>query len=168
MNCCSVATIEEKEHYFLEVLRLNVVVKHIFKYRKGQKLRCDCLKDNSFLFLCLQSGREDTEGAMAFFLKPRPCTWHLALDYHSAKQFEGNQRWLERTKVPVPCVFWAEMFSGVGDSPAPPSVSVGPPSPTSICLLFHLQPQLDIYPPSPTSTSSHISFPLPFSLKSHQ
>ncbi|XP_056369910.1 butyrophilin subfamily 1 member A1-like isoform X1 [Oenanthe melanoleuca] len=28
------------------------------------------------------------ESAMAFFLKPRPCTWHLALDYHTAKQFE--------------------------------------------------------------------------------
>ncbi|XP_039585764.1 butyrophilin subfamily 2 member A2-like isoform X3 [Passer montanus] len=25
---------------------------------------------------------------MAFFLKPRPCTWDLALDYHTAKQFE--------------------------------------------------------------------------------
>ncbi|XP_068858521.1 butyrophilin subfamily 2 member A2-like isoform X2 [Aphelocoma coerulescens] len=31
---------------------------------------------------------EDTVGAMAFFLKPRPCTWDLALDYHTAKQFE--------------------------------------------------------------------------------
>nr|XP_014123417.2 uncharacterized protein LOC106629450 isoform X2 [Zonotrichia albicollis]XP_014123418.2 uncharacterized protein LOC106629450 isoform X2 [Zonotrichia albicollis]XP_026650161.1 uncharacterized protein LOC106629450 isoform X2 [Zonotrichia albicollis] len=25
---------------------------------------------------------------MAFFLKPRPCTWDLPLDYHTAKQFE--------------------------------------------------------------------------------
>lgn len=87
---------------------------------------------------------------MAFFLKPRPCTWDLALDYHTAKQFEGNQRWL------VPCVFWAEMFNRVGDSPAPPSVSLGRPSPTSISSFFHLQPQLDIDPPSPTSTSSHL------------
>nr|XP_026650162.1 probable E3 ubiquitin-protein ligase TRIML1 isoform X3 [Zonotrichia albicollis] len=36
----------------------------------------------------LGSGREDSEGAMAFFLKPRPCTWDLPLDYHTAKQFE--------------------------------------------------------------------------------
>lgn len=103
------------------------------------------------------SGRENPEVAMAFFLKPRPCTWDLALDYHTAKQFEGNQRWLERGKVPVPCVLGAEMFNGVGDPPPPPSVSLGPPSPTSLSLLFHLQPQLDICPPSPNSTSSHLN-----------
>lgn len=27
-------------------------------------------------------------GAMAFFLKPRPCTWDLAVDYNAAKQFQ--------------------------------------------------------------------------------
>lgn len=33
-------------------------------------------------------GGEDTVGAMAFFLKPRPCTWDLAVDYNAAKQFQ--------------------------------------------------------------------------------
>ncbi|XP_059348067.1 E3 ubiquitin-protein ligase TRIM7-like isoform X1 [Ammospiza nelsoni] len=46
---------------------------------------CFCLK---IFVLDLKSGREDSEGAMAFFLKPRPRTWDLALDYHTAKQFE--------------------------------------------------------------------------------
>lgn len=66
-----------------------------------------------FLFLCLQSGRENTEVEMAFFLKPRPCTWDLALDYHTAKQFEGNQMWLERDKVPSlgQDVQWSWRFS---------------------------------------------------------
>lgn len=108
-------------------------------------------------------------GAMAFFLKPRPCTWDLALDYHTVKQFEGNQRWPERSKVPVPGVFWAEIFNGVGDSPAPPSVSLGPLSPTSISLLSRLQAQLDILQLPPLhSYISSLTFPLPFSLKSHQ
>lgn len=43
----SVATVEEKKCYFLEVFWLNVVIKPIFWHRKGQKLRCDCLKDNN-------------------------------------------------------------------------------------------------------------------------
>ena len=93
---------------------------------------------------------------MAFFLKPRPRTWDLALDYHAAKQFEGNQRRPERSKVPIPDVFWAassEMSIGAGDPPAPPSVSLAPPSPTSISWLFHVQPCLEILHLSPTSIS---------------
>ncbi|XP_065520926.1 butyrophilin subfamily 1 member A1-like isoform X2 [Lathamus discolor] len=36
----------------------------------------------------LSLGGGDAEGAMSFLLKPRQCTWDLAPDYHTAKQFE--------------------------------------------------------------------------------
>nr|XP_013026064.2 E3 ubiquitin-protein ligase TRIM7 isoform X1 [Anser cygnoides] len=39
-------------------------------------------------FWLFWTGREDTVGAMAFCLKPRPCTWDLAVDYNAAKQFQ--------------------------------------------------------------------------------
>ncbi|XP_062491394.1 E3 ubiquitin-protein ligase TRIM7-like isoform X1 [Pezoporus occidentalis] len=36
----------------------------------------------------LKATQKDVEGAMSFLLKPRPRMWDLALDYHTAKQFE--------------------------------------------------------------------------------
>ncbi|XP_069629967.1 butyrophilin subfamily 1 member A1 [Haliaeetus albicilla] len=128
-------------------------------------------KEWGFWGIIISTSQEDVAGAMAFFLKPRPCTWDLALDYHTAKQFEGNQKQPERSKVPIPDVFWAAssaMSIEVGHPPAPPSISLDPPSPASISWFLHVQPQLEILhlqPPSLRSSISNLTTPLPFSLK---